>query len=327
MSTSKSRPAVTELYIPHSGYVDCVFSLTPRYLPKFARDEVAAGGASRALLKLNWQVKSPRSGALLQQQIRTSDRKVRFLEPAVARRQRMSRWNDISLGDRVLGLAGLTRQSAPRKGMGTFRAGLVQHARGLGEPNPFSELLEFLKHFQEIGQDICPLQNSGRLSHRYTPPWPPDGEPHQGAHRQIFPCKRMNNLNQISGGMIAEPGQREAILCRGLRVIRDRRAIGLARPHRLSGCHRQRRQSAARYQTGGQHQASDRRSTLRDGRNGCRTQRPASHLAHLAEHDLHRSAVRVRGRVRRAEPGMPLSKRAASRSRVINYLGFGMRPS
>ncbi|WP_177237168.1 hypothetical protein [Bradyrhizobium sp. Rc3b] len=29
----------------------------------------------------------------------------------------------------------------------------------------------------------------------------------------------------------------------------------------------------------------------------------------------------------RAEPGMPLSKRAASRSRVINYLGFGMRPS
>lgn len=171
----------------------------------------------------------------------------------------------------------------PRKGMGTFRVGLVQHARGLGEPNPFSELLEFLKHFQEIGQDICPLQNSGRLSHRYTPPWPPDGEPHQGAHRQIFPCKRMNNLNQISGGMIAEPGQREAILCRGLRVIRDRRAIGLAGPHRLSGCHRQRRQSAARYQTGGQHQASDRRSTLRDGRSGGRTQRPASHLAHLAE--------------------------------------------
>lgn len=78
MSTSKSRPAVTELYIPHSGDVDCVFSLTPRYLPKFARDEVAAGGASRALLKLNWQVKSPRSGALLQQQIRTSDRKCDF---------------------------------------------------------------------------------------------------------------------------------------------------------------------------------------------------------------------------------------------------------
>lgn len=215
----------------------------------------------------------------------------------------------------------------PPKGMGTFRVGLVQHARGLGEPNPFSELLEFLKHFQEIGQDICPLQNSGRLSHRYTPPWPPDGEPHQGAHRQIFPCKRMNNLNQISGGMIAEPGQREAILCRGLRVIRDRRAIGLAGPHRLSGCHRQRRQSAARYQTGGQHQASDRRATLRDGRNGGRTQRPASHLAHLAERDLHRSAVRVRGRGR----GRVVSSRAghaaieARRKPESSYQLLGLR--
>jgi hypothetical protein len=76
---------------------------------------------------------------------------------------------------------------------------LMKHAGSLGHPELFSQLLEILKHLHEIGQDVCSLQNSARLSHRYTPPWHADGEQHQGGHRQIFPCKGMDNLNQITG--------------------------------------------------------------------------------------------------------------------------------
>src|SRR4051794_4889686 len=44
-----------------------------------------------------------------------------------------------------------------------------------------------------------PASKFGSFVPRYTPPWHADGEQHQGGHRQIFPCKGMDNLNQITG--------------------------------------------------------------------------------------------------------------------------------